>query len=296
MSKLIMLIGLPACGKSTTAKRISLETGAIIHSSDELRLELFGDYNSFDKNAELFKELHSRILSDLECENDCIYDATNLFMKRRKHFLSTIPKKVTKEALVIATTYEKCIERDSIRDKNVGVQVIKKMRENFQYPLPTEGFDLIDVVYTDESVKDLHETMKVMEKFKQDNPNHSLTLGKHCMKAKYLASSESVEIRTTLFLHDLGKLYTKTYFDKKGEATDIAHYYNHHNVSAYEFMFYFKIDSFVNDNQYICQLINYHMQPYFIETEKSKKKWLAIWGEKMYNDIMIVNKYDRLAH
>jgi hypothetical protein len=34
--------------------------------------------------------------------------------------------------------------------------------------------------------------------------------------------------------HDIGKEATKAFFDMKGNATEIAHYYNHQNVSSYE--------------------------------------------------------------
>lgn len=52
-----MLVGLPASGKSTYAKKLSKKENAIILSSDELRKELFGNINNQNHNAEVFKEL-----------------------------------------------------------------------------------------------------------------------------------------------------------------------------------------------------------------------------------------------
>jgi predicted kinase len=291
------MIGLPASGKSTLAWEYATKFNAKMHSSDELRKELYGNYNVFDKNTLLFEELHTRILSDLSKGINCIYDATNLSMKRRKSFIKTVHKDVEIIAIVMATSYEDCIKRDNIRDKKVGEHIITSMRKNFQFPLLTEGFSSIVVEYSsDFEPKDLLATFNSMSLFDQDNPNHRLTLGRHCQFASHIAFKKKYnhEICLALLTHDLGKLYTKTYRDKNGNTTDIAHYYDHHNVSAYEYMFYFKLDNDIDI--YICQLINYHMQPYFIKTEKSKKKWLDIFGEKMYNDIILINECDRLAH
>ena len=65
--KLFCLVGLPASGKSTYAKKLSEQYNAKIHSSDALREELFGDVDAIskDKNDILFEELHKRIKKDL---------------------------------------------------------------------------------------------------------------------------------------------------------------------------------------------------------------------------------------
>jgi len=60
-NKLIMMVGLPASGKSFVAEQLALKENATIHSSDSLRKELFGDVNVQDKNGEVFQELHNRI-------------------------------------------------------------------------------------------------------------------------------------------------------------------------------------------------------------------------------------------
>ena len=94
MSKLIMMCGLVASGKSFVANQLALKENAVIHSSDELRIELFGDVNEVDKNGEVFQELHKRIKDDLKKGKNVIYDATNLNHKKRKGFLEELKKKV----------------------------------------------------------------------------------------------------------------------------------------------------------------------------------------------------------
>ena len=91
MLEFIMLVGIPASGKSTYAKELE-KNGYHIHSSDEIRKELTGDENTQVVNEKVFQVLHKRIKSDLEQGISCIYDATNMSMKRRISFLKEINK------------------------------------------------------------------------------------------------------------------------------------------------------------------------------------------------------------
>ena len=84
MSKLFMLCGLPASGKSTYAKELSKQENANLHSSDNMRKILFGDENVNDKNEEVFSMLHKQIKLDLIDNKNVVYDATNINYKRRK--------------------------------------------------------------------------------------------------------------------------------------------------------------------------------------------------------------------
>lgn len=63
----IMMVGLPGSGKSTYAKTLTLNGKPyIIHSSDNLREELYGDAAIQGDNNKLFAELHKRIKKDLQ--------------------------------------------------------------------------------------------------------------------------------------------------------------------------------------------------------------------------------------
>lgn len=86
--EIIMLVGLAGAGKSTYAK--TLRGNYAIHSSDDLRKEMFGDENenSKENNEKLFTELHKRIKDDLRKGVNVIYDATNLNRKRRIAFFA----------------------------------------------------------------------------------------------------------------------------------------------------------------------------------------------------------------
>lgn len=59
MPTFVLMVGLPASGKSTYAQELAEEMRAVICSSDAIRKELFGDENSQDNNEEVFKLLHT---------------------------------------------------------------------------------------------------------------------------------------------------------------------------------------------------------------------------------------------
>ena len=59
MPQMIMMVGLPASGKSTKAQELAKEYNATIFSSDALRKELYGDENIQGDNTKLFNTLKS---------------------------------------------------------------------------------------------------------------------------------------------------------------------------------------------------------------------------------------------
>ena len=68
---------------------------------------------------------------------------------------------------------------------------------------------------------------------------------------------------------------------------------NHHLVSAYDSLFY--IDEY-NDILLRANYIQWHMQPFFMETEKAKNKFIKLVGQEFYDNLMILHQADLLAH
>ena len=69
-------------------------------------------------------------------------DATNINYKRRRDWLNRFNKyNVEKIAILVATPYEECIERNSIRKRKVPEEVITRMYQNFYAPQYYEGFN-----------------------------------------------------------------------------------------------------------------------------------------------------------
>ncbi len=301
MTKFIMMVGLPGSGKSLRAKFLAVKENAIIHSSDTLRQELFGDENTQDNNEELFKELHRRIKHDLKGEQNVIYDATNISYKRRKAFLEEL-KKINCEKIcyLVATPYEKCLDQNKSRKRQIPEYVIKKMYLSFYIPQYYEGWDKINIIWNDEEYNfDIHELFNGangLNKISQDNPNHTLTIGEHCLKCAGICEElvDDFELNMAALYHDIGKRFTKQFKNSKGEDTDIAHYYQHHLVSAYDSMFYLRwLDDYTMLN--VVKYIQWHMQPFFIKTDKAKNKLINLIGQTAYEKLLILHKADKLA-
>lgn len=298
MSKLIMLCGLPGSGKSIFAKNIQQRENAIIHSSDNLREELFGDINECSRNDELFKELHRRIKQNLENGNTIIYDATNTSHKKRKAFLESLRNiECYKECYIIATPYEQCLIQNNQRERKVPEFVIKKMYMNFFIPQYYEGWDQINIEWNSNEKYDTNELFNGkngLNNLNQDNPHHTLTVGKHCLKCSALCEEikDEFELNIAALYHDIGKRFTKSFKNSKGEITEIAHYYQHHLISAYDTMFYLEDELEDETILKICNYIQWHMQPFFAQTEKARNKFLKLVGQECYDSIMILHDCD----
>lgn len=262
MNKLIMMVGLVASGKSDYAQKLSISENAIIHSSDTLREELFGDVNENSRNNELFKEMSRRIKNDLQEGKSVIYDATNLNYKKRKAFLDELKKlDIHKQCVLVATPYELCLKQNSLRERKVPEYVIERMYKNIYIPQYYEGWDSIEIVWnTKDMVLDtniLFNGENGLNEIDQSNPHHTLTIGKHCLKCFQLCEEmlDDFELNMASLYHDIGKRFTKEFKNYKGEDTDIAHYFQHHLVSAYDSLFIFHQQGF--EEKEILNIANY---------------------------------------
>ena len=301
MTKFFMCIGLPASGKSEQSKKLAAEYNAEIFSSDKLRIEMFGDVNHQEDNEALFKELHKRIRECLVSGKSAIYDATNINYKHRMEFLKSLNKiPCEKIAVLMATPYEVCLERNAQRERKVPEYVIKRMYMSWNSPYWYEGWDDIKIVYsegTEGSYGGVCDWVESVMNYNQHNSHHSLTLGEHCLKTFEYLNSISVpfwEIRTAALIHDCGKCKSATYINSKGECTDECHYYNHQFCGSFDSLFFRDID----DHLYVAQLIMWHMRPYLAwkHSEKATKKDRKLLGEQLFNDLRLLNKADIYAH
>lgn len=155
MPKFIMLVGLPASGKTTWAKEYSSKFHDLIHlESDAVREEMFGqdkDKYSRTKTNKVFEEMKNRTLIFLKQGLSVIYDATNMSYKDRRSILNQIPKNIERVAVTFAVPASVCRARDDVRVNRVGSDVIDKMMERFEMPLLKEGFDSCNIRYDEQS-------------------------------------------------------------------------------------------------------------------------------------------------
>ena len=92
--------------------------------------------------------------------------------------------------------------------------------------------------------------------------------------------------------HDIGKGFTKTFFDfKTGKKTDVAHYPNHANVGAY---FYLCYSYGTEKDLYIANLIQHHMD--FFSNENYLKKIFTRYGQEFEQDLRVLHEADINAH
>jgi len=281
MTKFVMMVGIAGSGKSKLSKTLEMLNFKVF-SSDDLREEMFG-FQDQSRNKELFPELHRRIIKSLKEGHHTIYDATNLNGRQRKAFLNTIKHlKVENNVVVNFSPIEVC----EARRAHFPEGVIKKQLLAFNFPLYSEGWDKILINYGvpkkiyREYQRSLIEAAKG---FDQKNKHHSLSLLDHMLKAGASYKGPDKIIRSSLFLHDFGKLYTGV----EKEDGNFS-YHNHENVSAYLALTFTK-------NIEICQMIQLHMLPYDPNFEKSKKIKEKL-GNYLFESLKQFSEADRKAH
>lgn len=284
--KFIMLVGIPGSGKSTHAKRLSHRMNCTHLSSDGIRAELYGDEAIQGNPSEVFELMHKRTLEVLANGNSVIYDATNITRKDRASIMSKIPKYVEIECHIVWAPIETCIERDSKRERSVGKDVIDKMLKRFQAPYYDEGFNNIEIIRPEDFdmmgyMYDIRKSITIPH----DNPHHTYSVDEHCNAAgKYIMYIDNYELIRAAYQHDIGKGYTKSFKDAKGNVTEVAHYYQHQCVGAWVSY------GMWNATPYIAWLISSHMEPFF------KSKYYLNLPPFMKNDIDLLHEADLNAH
>lgn len=66
MATLYIMVGLPGSGKSTKAKEIANETGAIITSLDSIREKVAGSRKNWHENPDIFNNIMSRSIANIQ--------------------------------------------------------------------------------------------------------------------------------------------------------------------------------------------------------------------------------------
>ncbi len=317
MSEFIMMVGMIGSGKSTEAKCYEEDKGYIVHSSDAMREELFGDVTDQSNNPKVFSELQKRIIKDLKDGKNVIMDSTNISYKRRMEFLRKIKDiKCTKKAILMATPFNDCVDRDKKRDRTVGAGVVKNMYLNFNIPQYFEGWDEIEIVFPDDFDREGSTGERVIDrtsqlsKIKQNNTHHTLSIGSHCDRASKnliniieslkergntmedLSAAEYGQIGLALSLHDCAKHATASFYNSKGHLTENCSYYGHENPSAYDAMFpllNLDTDSILD----VVKYIQFHMLPLTgLNTKKSVEKFEKLLGENFVANLIIMHDCD----
>jgi len=198
----------------------------------------------------------------------------------------------------MATPYEDCLKQNQIRQRQVPEYVVKKMYLNFYIPQKYEGWDDIKIEWNYKDEDFPFDTLSEITDISQDNPHHTLTIRDHCFKCFEVIKTTNPILKEAACYHDIGKVFTKGFKDARGEPSDIAHYYQHHLVSAYNAMFYLRKNPIWSDDDILemCNYIQWHMRPFDISTEKAKIKFINLVGQEFYDNLMILHNADIEAH
>lgn len=132
--KVILLIGIPASGKSTWAKNFIAKNKSWVRvSRDDFRFMLKNMPITENKVEELITDLQDNvILKSLAKKLNVVVDATHVKVKYLNHFIELVKYHADVEFMVFDTSLQKCLERDSARERTVGKHIIEKMHKSYK--------------------------------------------------------------------------------------------------------------------------------------------------------------------
>lgn len=148
MSKLYVIVGIPASGKSYLAERMEDILPHTVHiSRDKVRFSMLKETDEyFNHEKAVFHNFTEKINEQLDCGYDVIADATHITEVSRYKLLNAItahPDEII--AIVVNCPLNICLERNEKRTGRAKVpeNVIKDMYNRKTKPRIDEGFNSI---------------------------------------------------------------------------------------------------------------------------------------------------------
>ena len=143
MPNLVILVGLPGCGKSTWAKSL-FDLKYKIVSSDEIRNRLAGSLReAHDKKVSPWGVFYQEITDALLHDIDVVADATFLTTKHRDRIREVAAETGAKTHLVVFKNIWSARARNAARDEETRV--------------PSEVMDGMEILYRDTLVRIVQE-------------------------------------------------------------------------------------------------------------------------------------------
>lgn len=302
-NKFIMICGLPGSGKTYLARSLT-DPDTVWISSDRIREEFYGSESEQGDPGSVFDEMLKRTSASLNEGKNVLYDACNISSKHRSALLRQLNRHdCLKQCIICATPYETCMARNGERNRVVEDYVIKRMYMNWYTPYYHEGWDEISIHYSDGSRNSAGKVSDFIDKFMdydQETPYHKEKLGDHLLNTgSYLIErygyDQNHNMVLTGLIHDCGKPFTKGFKDSRGNPCDIAHYYQHQCVGAYDSLFFDYGDKSDEDILEISNLVGLHMSPFNWKEEKTGEKYKRLWGDELYSKVMQIHEADEAA-
>ena len=142
-----LLVGVPASGKSTLAKRLARSKNALVLSTDTIRTILYGNPEIQGNWQDIERVLHNLLLKCVSQNKSVIVDATHTLKAHRKTLL-TLSNKINWTCIYLKTSLDTCHKRNLKRSRTVPKTVIDNMYQNLLNEPPTlnEGFNHIKTI------------------------------------------------------------------------------------------------------------------------------------------------------
>lgn len=136
--RLVLLVGLPASGKSHYAATHRLPA----LSSDAVRALLTGDESDQSHNGLVFTTLRSLAAARLRAGvESTVIDATSITRRERRTWLRWAElHDCPVEAVFFDTPLEECLRRNALRARRVPEPALRRMAARLEPPLLSEGF------------------------------------------------------------------------------------------------------------------------------------------------------------
>jgi predicted kinase len=167
MASVIILIGIPASGKSSLAAQMLSASGqngkssssltygqALLISPDRIRASLYGSATRQGDWTEIWAQIQQEFAKAAKSQQSVIYDATNYRLEYRKNIIVLAKEHGFKPITGIWLNVPLwiCLSRNDLRDRQVPDDIIIEMHRTLSYALLTlsEGFDRI--LYRDEKL------------------------------------------------------------------------------------------------------------------------------------------------
>lgn len=154
MPELIMMVGIPASGKSTCIKQYESIPGYTVVGTDCVLERIAAKENiSYNQAFDLYykqanAELNAAVDAAIAERCSVIWDQTNLSKKARSSKLDRFPSNYQKIAVVVCCRNMEEHNRrlNSRPGKTISQAVLDRMIANFEMPSTDEGFDNIIVI------------------------------------------------------------------------------------------------------------------------------------------------------
>jgi predicted kinase len=137
MPKIFATIGLPGSGKSTYAAQRCADGSARRANRDDLRYAIYGVYYGEPIDEQVISRCQDELVAEILAEGKDVWvDDTNLSGRARKHVRELAEAHGVAVEWVYFTDVpvEVCIERDSLRERQVGEAVIRDMWDRYLNP------------------------------------------------------------------------------------------------------------------------------------------------------------------